>query len=301
MNTLQTTIAQDVTFKGQGLHSGNVVTITCKPAGDNHGIIFQRIDLEGKPLIPALVQYVADTSRSTSIAHNGATVQTIEHLMAALVGCGIDNALIEIDATELPILDGSASYYIREFLKVGVTTLQAARKALSFDKPYTYEIPEKGIVIDYKPSSLTKITVNVDYNSEVLRPQAATLNHYEDFPTEVGCARTFVFLHELTMLMKYGLVKGGDVDNAIVFVDTMPTDEELRELATFFNKEHIEVTQQGILSNVTLHFDNEPARHKLLDLIGDLYLLGAPVRGEITASRPGHFANTEFVKGLLNQ
>ncbi len=294
----QTTIASEVTFQGRGLHSGRHVQITCKPATDDYGIVFQRVDLDEKPLIPAQLQYVSDTSRSTTIAKDGAVVQTVEHLMAALVGCGIDNALIEINGPELPILDGSAVQYVKKFQEVGNTTLQNERKVIKFDHPVRFEHPNLGIEISYKPSDTFKITVKVDYGTEVLASQEAEISSFENFENEIANSRTFVFLHELSFLINNNLVKGGDVDNAIVFVDKKPNAEELEKLAAFFNKKDLQVNENGTLNNLTLHHDNEPARHKLLDLIGDLYLLGAPIQGEIVAVKPGHFANTEFGKYL---
>ncbi|MEG2071500.1 MAG: UDP-3-O-acyl-N-acetylglucosamine deacetylase, partial [Bacteroidales bacterium] len=247
-------------------------------------------------MIKALVNNVFDTSRGTSIKENGAEVRTVEHLMAALVGVGIDNVLVEIDAPETPILDGSSRLYVDILQEVHKVNLNAEKDYIVIHEPVSFSIPEKGIELVIKPSEHFKIHVDVDYGTMVLANQEAILNRLEDFYPEVYNCRTFVFLHELQFLIANNLVKGGDVDNAIVFVDKMPEQSVLDQLAAFFNKSNIKVTENGTLDNVQLHYTNEPARHKLLDLVGDLFLLGKPIKGEIYAKKPGHFSNTEFAK-----
>ncbi len=298
MTKKQATIANEVTFSGRGLHTGNQVNVICKPAKDNEGIYFQRIDIEGNPIVPAQVQYVKDTSRSTNLCNEGVWVKTVEHLMAALVGCGIDNMCVQLDAAELPILDGSASQYVDEFQRVGVVEQNEKREEISFDEIIRFEKPDSGIELIYIPAQHFSISVMVNYNTSVLATQNASIDKLSDFTKEIYNSRTFVFLHELQFLVENNLVKGGDVDNAIVFVDKKPSDEELQKLGAFFNKTDLKVNENGTLNNVTLRYYNEPARHKLLDLMGDLYLLGKPLKGKIIANKPGHFANTEFAKIL---
>lgn len=275
--------------------------MTFLPAPENHGVIFQRIDLPEKPLVRAIGTNVFDTSRGTSICENGAEVRTIEHLMAALAGLGIDNVLVEINAEETPILDGSSRLYVEALRKAGCVEQNAEREYFTISEPATFELPDKGITIRIEPADDLQFFVDVDYGTAILAQQHAELCNIKDFYPEVYNCRTFVFLHELQFLIQHNLVRGGDVDNAIVFVAQMPSPEALQQLADFFHKSDLKVTENGILNNIELHHDNEPARHKLLDMVGDLYLLGKPLKGHIHASRPGHFANTELVKMLLNR
>ena len=292
----QSTIAQSISLSGSGLHSGKEVFITFKPAPENHGIIFQRVDLENSPLIHAAPHNVYDTSRGTSIRENGAEVMTVEHLLAALAGLSIDNVLVEINNAETPILDGSAKIYVDTLRQAGTVSQNAPREYIVIDKEYTFRKPDTDIEVTVKPCDHYKMSVNVDYGTTVLAAQEASINGMEDFLAHIYESRTFVFLHELQFLIAHNLAKGGDVDNAIVFVDKKPSQEVLDELARFFNKKDIDVTENGTLNHQPLRFANEPARHKLLDLVGDLYLLGKPIKGHITANKPGHFANTELAK-----
>ena len=295
----QSTIAQSVTLTGKGLHTGKHVTITFMPASENHGVVFQRVDLPNAPIIKALGCNVFDTSRGTSIRENGAEVRTIEHLMAALAGLQIDNILVKIDAEETPILDGSSRLYVEALQKAGRTEQQAERNFFTVSETVTFLVPEKGIELRIEPADDFQAFVDVDYGTAILSKQHAEIEKLSEFYPELYNCRTFVFLHELQFLIQNNLVRGGDVDNAIVFVAQMPSPETLQQLADFFHKKDLQVTENGVLNNIELRHENEPARHKLLDLIGDLYLLGKPLKGHVYANRPGHFANTELVKKLL--
>jgi UDP-3-O-[3-hydroxymyristoyl] N-acetylglucosamine deacetylase/3-hydroxyacyl-[acyl-carrier-protein] dehydratase len=294
----QKTLAKDITLSGKGLHTGLHVTMTIKPAHANHGIRFMRIDLEENPLVHAIVDNVIDTSRGTTLDENGVRIGTMEHLLAALTGNGIDNALIEIDAPEVPILDGSAKPYIEAIQEVGVVELEVDRKYFELKERVEFIDIEKGIEIVAFPDDHLSITVQIDYNSKVLGNQYASMNSLAEFSKEIAPCRTFVFLHELETLFKHNLIKGGDVDNAIVIVDRQVNQEELDRLSSLFNKPRISVQPEGVLNNIELRFRNEPARHKLLDMVGDLTLVGMPIKARIIASRPGHHANTEFAKML---
>lgn len=296
MTKKQKTIAAEIAVSGRGLHTGKQATLTIKPAPENYGIVFQRVDLPDKPFIKAHISNVFDTSRSTSLRENGAEVKTVEHLMSALAGLAIDNLLIEIDEEELPILDGSATEYVQKIASVGLIEQKEEREYYTVNEVVKFEKPDKGIELIIVPSKHEKFTVMVDYGTHVLASQCATLQNIDQYVPEIYNCRTFVFLHELQLLIANDLVKGGDIDNAIVFVDKMPNKEELDNLAQFFDRPDVQVTENGILDNVELRYLNEPARHKLLDLMGDLYLLGKPIKGDIIAKKPGHFANTEFAK-----
>jgi UDP-3-O-[3-hydroxymyristoyl] N-acetylglucosamine deacetylase/3-hydroxyacyl-[acyl-carrier-protein] dehydratase len=293
----QKSLAREFTLTGKGLHTGLEVTLTAKPAPANHGIKFQRIDLEENPIVNASIENVVDTSRGTTIDHKGVRISTIEHMMAAFISKGIDNALIEIDAPETPILDGSSKFYIEAINQAGVIDLPIDRDYYEIKKPIEYVDPAKGIEIIAYPDDHFNITVQVDYNSKVLGPQFATLHDIKDFDAEISPCRTFVFFHELEQLAKHNLIKGGDLDNAIVIMDRQVEQHELDRIAGLFGKKSITV-KEGVLNNLDLQFRNEPARHKLLDVIGDLALIGQPIKGRIIATKPGHFANTEFAKIL---
>lgn len=295
----QATVAQAATLTGKGLHTGKHVTMTFLPASENHGIVFQRVDLPNKPIVRALGENVFDTSRGTSIRENEAEVRTIEHLMAALAGLQIDNVLVEIDAEETPILDGSSRLYVEALQKAGRVEQQAEREYFIVKETVSFSVPEKGIELRIEPADDFQAFVDVDYGTAILSKQHAEIKDLSKFYPEVYNCRTFVFLHELQFLIQNNLVRGGDVDNAIVFVAQMPSPEVLQQLADFFHKRDLKVTENGVFNNIELHHKNEPARHKLLDLIGDMYLLGKPLKGHIYATRPGHFANTEMVKKLL--
>jgi UDP-3-O-[3-hydroxymyristoyl] N-acetylglucosamine deacetylase/3-hydroxyacyl-[acyl-carrier-protein] dehydratase len=299
MNLKQTTIKAPVTVKGVGLHTGKEVTMTFKPAPENHGFKFQRIDLPGSPIIDADVDNVTDTSRGTTITQNGASVSTVEHTLAALAGLELDNILIEIDAPETPIMDGSSIIFIEELEKVGFEIQDADREYFVIPSNITYSESDRQVEMVAMPYiDDYRITVMVDYNSPVLGSQHAGLSGIAQFKKEIASCRTFCFLHELEMLLKNNLIKGGDLNNAIVVVDKVVSEEELDHLAKLFNRDKIAVAREGILNNVELRHQNEPARHKLLDVIGDLALIGMPLKGHVMAARPGHAANVAFAKKI---
>ena len=294
----QQTLKGSVTLQGVGLHTGEKVTMTMKPANAGFGIRFQRIDLPDKPVVKADCDYVVDTSRGTTIEYNGARVSTIEHTLAALVGLEIDNVLIELDGPEVPILDGSARLFLEAIESVGIQELEAKRIVYTIDSNIHYYDPVKNVDMLAVPSNEYQITTLIDFNSPVLGTQHATLKHLSEFKTEVAPCRTFCFLHELEYLLDNNLIKGGDLSNAIVVVDKVVSQEELNHLAKVFNKQKIEVKQEGILNNIKMHFHNETARHKLLDVVGDLALVGYNIKAHIIASRPGHASNVEFAKKI---
>ena len=295
------TISTSVSLSGRGLHTGKNVTVTFNPAPEHTGILFRRTDLPGQPMVHALATNVFDTSRGTSLKENGAEVRTVEHLMAALSGLQLDNIIVDIDAEETPILDGSARFYVEALQKAGVVEQQQEREYFVVTEPVSFSLPEKQIEIRVEPYDGFELKVDVDYGTAVLATQTAELNDISRFYPEIYNCRTFVFLHELQFLIANNLVKGGDVDNAIVFVAQMPEQGVLDQLSAFFNRKNLKVTENGVLDNVELKHPNEPARHKLLDLVGDLYLLGKPLKGRVYASHPGHFANTELAKKLLSK
>ena len=296
MKKNQTTIASEVSTFGKGLHTGCAVTITLLPAHENHGIVFQRTDLPENPKVKAHILNVTDTSRSTNLQENGVNVKTVEHLLAALAGMEIDNLLIKIDAEEIPILDGSATPFINMIKQTGTMELPVLKEYISVEEVVKFEKPDIGIELILVPAEKFSMSVMVDYGTSVLSSQFASIKKMEEFVDHIAHCRTFVFLHELHYLIKNNLVKGGELDNAVVFVDKKPNPEILEEVKNFFNKGEIQINENGTLNNVQLQCYNEPACHKLLDLLGDLYLLGKPIKGEIIARKPGHFANTEFVK-----
>ena len=295
----QHTLSGSASLSGRGLHTGKQVTVTFQPAPQYHGVLFRRIDLLGKPIVRACGKNVFDTSRGTSIRDGEAEVRTIEHLMAALAGLEIDNVMVDIDAEETPILDGSSRLYVEALQQIEKVEQTAEREFFTVNETVEFSVPEKGIQIRIEPANDFQMVVDVDYGTEILAKQTADLKNIRDFVPEVYSCRTFVFLHELQFLIQNNLVRGGDLDNAIVFVAQMPSPEVLAQLGEFFHKSDLKVTENGILNNIDLRFPNEPARHKLLDLVGDLYLLGKPIKGHIFATRPGHFANTELVKKLV--
>ena len=298
MKEKQKTIASPVSISGIGLHTGKEVEITFKPAPENHGIKFKRIDLENQPIIDADIDNVVDTSRGTSIEKNGHRISTVEHTLAAISGLDIDNILIEINCSETPILDGSSKLYIDALKKAGITEQNAEREYIEIKETITYFDKDKKVEMYIIPDDKFSISVMVDYETEVLGCQQATLENIADFENEISTCRTFVFLHELEYLYNNGLIKGGDLNNAIVFVDHVITDEEHTKLAAIFNRPKVSVLKEGILDNVQLHFSNEPARHKLLDVVGDLTLLGKRIKGRVIANRPGHQSNVLFAKKI---
>ena len=298
MRTKQYTIKKSVSVSGVGLHTGAHATMTFLPAEADHGIKFQRIDLDGQPVVEADVDNVVDCSRGTTIAKGEARVNTVEHTLAALVGLQLDNVLIQIDGPEPPIMDGSSKHFITILKEAGEENQNVPRNFFEITEEIHYQDPENNVEIVGLPTNDYRLTVMVDYNSPVLGSQHATLNNIEFFEKEISNCRTFVFLHELEALFKQGLIKGGDVDNAIVIVDRIVSDDEIAYLAKLFNKKKVQVTKEGFLNNLQLHHKNEPARHKLLDLVGDLALVGMPIKGQILAARPGHYSNVQFAKKI---
>jgi len=298
MKTKQHTIKEKVTVSGVGLHTGVTANMTFVPAPPHHGIKFQRIDLPNQPVVDADVDYVVDLSRGTTIEHNGARINTVEHTLAALVGLEIDNVMIQLDGPEPPILDGSSMMFIEALEKAGLEEQNALRNFLEITESIIYRDEDRDVEIAALPLDDFRVTVMVDYNSPVLGSQHASLTSISDFKKDIASSRTFCFLHELEMLYKNNLIKGGDLNNAIVVVDRVVKDEELDYLAGLFNKPKVEVKKEGILNNVDLRHKNEPARHKLLDVVGDLALVGRPIKAQILAARPGHAANVAFAKKL---
>lgn len=294
----QHTLAKPVSISGTGLHTGAQVTLNILPANPGHGVRFQRVDLEGNPTVKADVDFVTDTSRGTTLENGEARVSTIEHLLAALYSLEIDNVLIEIDGPEIPIMDGSALPFIKVLKEAGRQQQDAKRVVYTLDTHIHYYDPVKNVDMLAVPASHYSVTTLIDFNSPVLGTQHAALRHLSDFEAEIAPCRTFSFLHELEYLLKNNLIKGGDLSNAIVVVDRPVEQIELDRLAEVFGKPSMEVKSEGILNNLQLHFPNEPARHKLLDVIGDLALVGVPINAHIIANRPGHAANVEFARQI---
>ncbi|WP_321288576.1 bifunctional UDP-3-O-[3-hydroxymyristoyl] N-acetylglucosamine deacetylase/3-hydroxyacyl-ACP dehydratase [uncultured Sunxiuqinia sp.] len=302
MTIKQNTLAREFSLSGKGLHTGVQVNMTFKPAPENHGIKFQRVDLENQPTLEADANLVIDTSRGTVIGKGDARLSTIEHAMAALTGMDLDNVLIEIDNEEVPILDGSSKPFVEAIEKTGVEEQNAEREYFEIAEKIVYRDAETGAEIIALPDSEYNLNVMISFNSSVLNNQFAVLEKMSDFKSEIAACRTFVFVRELEFLLQNNLVKGGDLDNAIVIMDKDISQEELNRLADLFNHEHVEVKkEQGILNNLDLQFENECARHKLLDIVGDLSLAGRRIKGRIIATKPGHKVNTEFAKLLKKE
>ncbi|MEJ2004219.1 MAG: bifunctional UDP-3-O-[3-hydroxymyristoyl] N-acetylglucosamine deacetylase/3-hydroxyacyl-ACP dehydratase [Cyclobacteriaceae bacterium] len=298
MNIKQHTIKKSVTLSGVGLHTGVETNMTFLPAKAGHGIKFQRIDLEGQPTVDADADNVVDLSRGTTIEQSGARVSTVEHTLAALVGLEIDNVLIQLDGPEAPIMDGSSIQFVEVLKAAGTEEQNALRDFYEVRDSIFYRDASRDVEIAALPLDDYRVTVMIDYNSPVLGSQHASLNNISQFEKEIAACRTFCFLHELEMLHKNNLVKGGDLNNAIVVVDRVVEEHELASIAKLFNKPKVEVKKEGILNNVELRYRNEPARHKLLDVMGDLALAGRPIKAQILAARPGHAANVAFAKKL---
>jgi len=296
MGENQKTVAQKITIEGVGLHTGNLVTLSFCPVKENFGIKFQRVDLERQPIIEADVDLVTEIERGTTLTKNGASVSTVEHVLSALTGLGIDNCLVEVNAQEMPIMDGSAQPFVKVLKEGGIKDFQIGKNYLVIKEPIRYVNEEKGIELLAIPDDHYNITSTIDYNSPVLGRQVASLENIQDFDEQISSARTFCFLHELELLLEHNLIKGGDLSNAIVVVDKAVSQEKLDQLSQLLNKPKIEVQSSGILNNVELRHSNEAARHKLLDIVGDLTLVGQPIKGKIIAIRPGHGPNVEFAK-----
>jgi len=294
----QTTISNPITLEGVGLHTGNNVRLTFLPAEPNFGYAFKRVDLEGEPIIKADANFVTSTQRGTCLEKNGVSIQTSEHVLAALVGLEIDNAIIELNASEPPIMDGSSKFFIEALEQAGIEELDAFREVYIVKDVISYIDEETGSDITIIPSDEYQVTTMVDFGTKVLGTQNATLQKLSNFKKDIAASRTFSFLHELEMLLEHGLIKGGDLNNAIVYVDKPLSKETMEKLKVAFNKDSISVKPNGILDNLTLHYPNEAARHKLLDVIGDLALTGIRLQGKVIANKPGHFVNTQFAKKM---
>jgi len=294
----QHTILKPVSLKGVGIHTGQEVNLTFKPAKENQGYVFCRVDLPEKPLIEANINFVINTDRGTNLDKNGIKIRTSEHVLAALVGMEIDNILIELDAPEPPIMDGSSKYFVEALKKAGLKKQDVNREEYVVKEPISYYDEDSGSDITVIPSENYEVTAMVDFGTKILGTQNATMKNLSQFNDEFSNARTFSFLHEIEMLLDNGLIKGGDLNNAIVYVDKELSDETMLKLKKAFNKEKLSVQSNGILDNLKLHYPNEAARHKLLDVIGDLALLGIRIRGKVIANKPGHYINTMFTKHL---
>lgn len=294
----QKTIKNQITLKGVGLHTGQEVTMTFKPAPVNNGFTFVRVDLEGSPIIEADANYVVNTQRGTNLEKLGVKIQTSEHVLAAFVGCDIDNVIIELNASEPPIMDGSSKFFVEAIEKAEIVEQSAERVYYVVKEVISYTDEATGSEIILMPADDYQVTAMVDFGTKVLGTQNATMKSISEFKTEIADSRTFSFLHELETLLDNGLIKGGDLNNAIVYVDKEISPKTMENLKVAFGKENISVKPNGILDNLTLHYPNEAARHKLLDVIGDLALVGTKIKGKVIANKPGHFVNTQFAKKL---
>ena len=294
----QKTIKGEISMTGVGLHTGKEVKITFKPAPINNGFTFVRKDLEGNPIIEADANYVVNTQRGTNLEKLGVKIQTPEHVLAALVGCDLDNVIIELNASELPIMDGSSKYFVKAIEEAGIEEQEAKRKVYVVKEIISFTDEETGSEILVMPCDDYQITTMVDFGTKVLGTQNATMKNISEFKSEIADSRTFSFLHELESLLENGLIKGGDLNNAIVYVDKDISDATMENLKRAFGKDEISVKPNGILDNLTLHYPNEAARHKLLDVVGDLSLIGTRIQGKIIANKPGHYVNTQFAKKM---
>ena len=294
----QHTISKSISISGTGLHTGVLVDMTLNPANPGFGYQFQRVDLPNQPIIKADCDLVTDTSRGTTLQVGDAKISTVEHILAALVGLGVDNVLIQVNGPEIPIIDGSSAPFIEKIEKAGVIEQDAAKAWYSIDENIFHYDDDKRVEMVALPALDYQITTLIDFNSPVLGTQHAALKTINDFKAEIAPCRTFCFLHELETLLENDLIKGGDINNAIVVVDKPVSSAEMNRLAKVFKREKIEVKSEGYLNNLELRFPNEPARHKLLDVVGDLALIGYPIKARIIANRPGHSSNVEFAKKI---
>lgn len=301
MSEKQKTLGKEISLNGKGLHSGINVTLTFKPAPADHGYKFCRLDLPGQPMIDALADYVTETSRGTTLVQNNASVATVEHVLAALYGMKIDNALIEINGPEAPIMGGGASKFVEAIKEAGIEEMKEERNYFEVKQKIVYSDEEHGIDLMVYPDDHFSINVLIDYNSRILGNQYAILDSLDDFEKEIADSRTFVFFHELEPLHEKGLIKGGDLDNAVVILENEVEQSEIDRIAKLFNRPGINKHTAGILNNTELHHPNEPARHKLLDIMGDLALVGHPIKGKVVATRPGHYANTRLAKTIRQE
>lgn len=297
----QRSLAKEISLTGVGLHTGKNVTMTFKPAPENYGYAFVRTDLEGQPVIEAAANYVVNTQRGTNLEKNGIKIHTTEHVLAALVGMQIDNCIIELNAPEPPIMDGSSKFFVEAIEEAGIVTQEAERDEYVVTEVISYKDEETDSEIILMPADEYQVVTMVDYGTKVLGTQNASLDTISDFKKEIANARTFSFLHELEALLEHGLIKGGDLNNAIVYVDKEPSESTMEKLREALGRDDISIRPNGILDNLTLHQPNEAARHKLLDVIGDLALIGVPIRGRVIATKPGHHINTQFAKKLARK
>ena len=297
----QKTLGGSFSLSGKGLHTGVNLTVTFNPAPDNHGYKIQRIDLEGQPIIDAVAENVGETTRGTVLVKNNIKVSTIEHGMAALYAAGIDNCLIQVDGPEFPILDGSAKYYVEEIKKVGIVEQSAPKDFYIIKSKIEFRDEETGSSIIVLPDESFSVNALISYDSKILYNQFATLEDMSKFPEEIASARTFVFVREIEPLLSHGLIKGGDLDNAIVIYEREMSQERYDKLADVMGVPHMDATQLGYINHIPLVWDNEPARHKLLDIIGDLALIGKPIKGRIIATRPGHTINNKFARTIRKE
>lgn len=297
----QKTIKNPVEIKGRGIHTGCTTTLRFLPSPPNSGYVFKRVDLPEQPIVKALVQNVFDTSRGTSIRNGDAIVRTVEHVLAAVLGCDIDNILIEIDSEETPILDGSSAPFTACLQKAGIAEQDVFRIIYNPQKKIYFKDTDKDVEMWLIPDEGYRISTMIDYNNKVLSSQNALLKSISDFNQNFSKARTFVFLSEVEMLLQRNLIQGGDIKNAVVFVDRILSTEELDHLANVFKQPKVTVLKEGVLNNIELYYPNEPARHKTLDVFGDLCLVGCRFSGHIIANKPGHKTNVEFAKLIQNQ
>ncbi len=298
MPEFQQTLKESVSISGNGIHTGQYVTLTLNPAEEDKGIVFKRVDLEEQPEVAADVDLVVDVERGTTLSYKGIKVATVEHLLAALVASEVDNVIIELDGEEIPILDGSSMPFLELVERAGIKKLSKEREYFVLEETFNYYDPTKDVEMMAVPNDHYNITVMIDFNSDVLGRQFAQLKHMNQFKEEFASARTFCFLHEVEPLLKDGLIKGGDLSNALVIADEILDDESMRRLSEKYNIPINDINTEGIINDVDLRHYNEPARHKLLDVIGDLALIGMPIKGKIFASKPGHATNVEFAKQL---
>lgn len=298
MMVKQKTIKNEVSMTGVGLHTGKEVKMTFKPAPVNNGFTFVRVDLEGQPVIEADASYVVNTQRGTNLEKLGVKIQTSEHVLAACMGCDLDNIIIELNESEPPIMDGSSKFFVEALEKAGIEEQDAPREYYTVKEVISYTDEATGSEILVMPADDYQVTTMVDFGTKVLGTQNATMKNLVEFKDEIADARTFSFLHELETLLDHGLIKGGDLNNAIVYVDKEISPKTMENLKVAFGKDNISVKPNGILDNLTLHYPNEAARHKLLDVVGDLALIGTRIKGKVIANKPGHFVNTQFAKKL---
>lgn len=294
----QKTLAKSFSLEGVGLHTGKTVVIEFEPAEVNHGIRFMRVDMQDQPILTADVNQVVSTNRGTTIRNGEAQISTVEHVLSALTGTGVDNVLIKVNGPEIPIMDGSAIDFVDGILGAGLIEQATDREYFEIEEPISFRDEVTGTELLALPGDKFEVTAMIDFNSQILGHQYASLQNIDDYATQIAPCRTFVFVRELEQLFDQNLIKGGDLDNAVVIADRLMDQDELDRLAKKLGKQSIKVEKTGILNTTSLKFENEPARHKLLDVLGDLTLLGKPIKGKIVARKPGHTANIEFTKLL---